>query len=323
MALRVAVLGASGFGRHHAKWYAQLGCEVVAFLGSSPRSVAATGAALEQAFGFRGRGYTSLAELLAAERPDAVSVCTPPPLHGEHVLAALEAGSSVLCEKPFVWNPDASGGVLAAEARRLVELAEQKGLVLSVNTQYVAAAEPYRHLAPAAVAAPSRFYGQMTSKSRPNGRQGRDLCLDLMPHPISFLLALLPDAELRLGSVRARVEDEATKAHFEVETSGRVCSATLEVAHLHEGPFPRRFGFGDSIADVTVAPDAEGVYRGCVRVGDAERVCDDFMKTSVERFCGAVRGEGAPLVGARAALRGIELLLAMLEQAGAAAGGTG
>jgi predicted dehydrogenase len=97
MGLRVAVLGASGFGRHHAKWYAELGCEVVAFLGSSPPTVEATGKALRDGQGFRGRGYTSLDALLASEQPEAVSVCTPAPLHGEHALAAIEAGCSVLC----------------------------------------------------------------------------------------------------------------------------------------------------------------------------------------------------------------------------------
>lgn len=315
MSLRVAVLGASGFGRHHAKWYAELGCEVVAFLGSSPRSVEATAQALRQAIGFEGRSYTSLDALLASARPDAVSVCTPPPLHGEHALAALEAGCAVLCEKPFVWRPGAPGATLAAEAARLVRVAERQRLVLAVNTQYAAAAEEYRQLAPDAVAAPERFFGEMASKLKPDGPRGRDIVVDLLPHPLSVLLALLPEAELRPGSVRAAIEAESTTARFQVAAAGRTVAATVRVAKLPEAPFPRRFGLNDQIAEVGTRADEQGVYRGMVSLGGRERVCDDFMRTSLARFCRAARGEGPPLVDARAALRNLEMLLGILGEA--------
>ncbi|HUT37031.1 MAG TPA: Gfo/Idh/MocA family oxidoreductase [Planctomycetota bacterium] len=315
MGLRVAVLGASGFGRHHAKWYAELGCDVVAFLGSSPDTVEATARALRDAIGFRGRGYTSLDTLLAGEQPDAVSVCTPPALHGEHALAAIEAGCAVLCEKPFVWRPGAPAATLVAEAARLVRAADRKQAVLAVNTQYAAAAEEYRQLAPQAAQAPSRFFGEMTSLRKPDGPRGRDIVVDLLPHPLSVLLALVPGAELRPGTVRAAIGHEATQAQFQVAAGGRTCAVTLHVAKLPAPPFPRRFGLNDQIAEVGTRPDGQGVYRGTVRLGDRERLCDDFMKTSVARFCRAVRGEGPPLVAGRAALRNLELLLATLDEA--------
>ena len=319
MGLRVAVLGASGFGRHHAKWYAELGCEVVAFLGSSPETVAATAAALQEATRFRGRGYTSLDALLASEQPQAVSVCTPPHLHGEHALAALEAGCAVLCEKPFVWRPEAPGSTLVAEAVRLVKTADREKVVLAVNTQYAAAADEYRQLAPQTLQAPSSFFGEMTSKLKPDGPRGRDIVVDLLPHPLSVLLALLPDAAVRPGSVRAAIEPERSRIEFQATAGGRACAVTLRVAKLPEAPFVRRFGLNDQIAEVGARPDAQGVYRGTVRVGDQERVCDDFMRTSIERFCRAAAGDGAPLVAGRAALRSLELLVAAIGEADRAA----
>jgi predicted dehydrogenase len=45
-------------------------------------------------------GYASLASLLAAGPPDLVHVCTPPGTHVELARGCLEAGSSVLVEKP-------------------------------------------------------------------------------------------------------------------------------------------------------------------------------------------------------------------------------
>lgn len=44
--------------------------------------------------------YTDLGRMLAEQRPDLVSVCTPPTLHREQTVAALESGAWVWCEKP-------------------------------------------------------------------------------------------------------------------------------------------------------------------------------------------------------------------------------
>jgi predicted dehydrogenase len=44
--------------------------------------------------------YDTLAELLASARPALVHICTPPGSHAELALSCLQAGSSVLVEKP-------------------------------------------------------------------------------------------------------------------------------------------------------------------------------------------------------------------------------
>ncbi|MGV9275897.1 Gfo/Idh/MocA family protein [Streptomyces griseosporeus] len=46
--------------------------------------------------------YTDLDRMLAEQRPDLVTVCTPPTLHREQSVAALRAGAWVWCEKPPV-----------------------------------------------------------------------------------------------------------------------------------------------------------------------------------------------------------------------------
>jgi predicted dehydrogenase len=204
-----------------------------------------------------------------------------------------------------VWRPGAPSAALLGEAARLVRAAERQRVVLAVNTQYAAAAEEYRQLAPEAVQAPSRFFGEMASKLKPDGPRGRDIVIDLMPHPLSVLLALVPEAELRPGSVRATIGPEASEVRLEVTAAGRPCAVHLRLAKLAEPPFPRRFGLNDQIAEVGTRPDSAGTYRGSIRLGDRERLCDDFMKTSIERFCRAARGEGQPLVTARAALRNL------------------
>jgi predicted dehydrogenase len=45
--------------------------------------------------------YRSFAELLADKEIDVVDICTPPNLHAAMIVAAMQAGKHVICEKPF------------------------------------------------------------------------------------------------------------------------------------------------------------------------------------------------------------------------------
>ncbi|MGW2912837.1 Gfo/Idh/MocA family protein [Streptomyces asoensis] len=45
-------------------------------------------------------GYTDLERMLAEQRPDLVTICTPPTLHREQSVTALRSGAWVWCEKP-------------------------------------------------------------------------------------------------------------------------------------------------------------------------------------------------------------------------------
>ncbi|MCS0499568.1 Gfo/Idh/MocA family protein [Protaetiibacter mangrovi] len=68
------------------------------------------------------RAHGSYEALAADPEVDAIYVSTPHPYHAENALLALEHGKHVLVEKPFALN--------AVEALRVVELAEQKRLVV-------------------------------------------------------------------------------------------------------------------------------------------------------------------------------------------------
>ena len=70
---------------------------------------------------------TDYRELVRDPRVEAVVVATPPHLHHAMVLAALEAGKHVLCEKPMARN--------LAEARDMVKIADRVGVVAMVNHQ--------------------------------------------------------------------------------------------------------------------------------------------------------------------------------------------
>jgi 1,5-anhydro-D-fructose reductase (1,5-anhydro-D-mannitol-forming) len=68
--------------------------------------------------------FDSVAELCASSEVDAVLVTTPNSLHLSDVLAAIEAGKPVLCEKPMAMN--------AGECREMVEAARRRKVLLGV-----------------------------------------------------------------------------------------------------------------------------------------------------------------------------------------------
>lgn len=67
-------------------------------------------------------GEDGMQRLLADPDVDVVYIATPHGQHHAHLLAALEAGKHVVCEKAFTMN--------AAQAREAIELAERRGLFL-------------------------------------------------------------------------------------------------------------------------------------------------------------------------------------------------
>jgi len=72
--------------------------------------------------------FANPAELLSATRPDLVIVASPPSLHAEHCIVAMDAGADVLCEKPFAAS--------VAEARDILAHADAKGRQIAVNHEF-------------------------------------------------------------------------------------------------------------------------------------------------------------------------------------------
>jgi xylose dehydrogenase (NAD/NADP) len=74
------------------------------------------------------RSYAGYESLLEDEELDAVYIALPNALHGEWILASLEAGKHVLCEKPLTPT--------SAEAAELFDLASSRELVLAEAFMY-------------------------------------------------------------------------------------------------------------------------------------------------------------------------------------------
>lgn len=124
--LRVAVIGVGVMGADHVTRLHQrtAGAQVVVvndFLAEKAAQVAAG------APGCRAVGDPF--EAIRADDVDAVVIASPGPTHGDLVLACLEAGKPVLCEKPLTTDAASALAVVRAEdevaertGRRLVQL---------------------------------------------------------------------------------------------------------------------------------------------------------------------------------------------------------
>lgn len=116
--VKLAILGARGIGKVHARIFHALGSDVYGILGSTAESVEKTADDLFSSFGFRPGAFHNL-ETLLSEPINAVCICTPPRLHFEQILAAFNKGLPVFCEKPLFWNEQLTANEVLEKTEQL------------------------------------------------------------------------------------------------------------------------------------------------------------------------------------------------------------
>ncbi len=135
-----------------------------------------------------GKAHGSYEQLVADDQVDVVYVSTPHPYHAENAELALNAGKHVLVEKPFALN--------AAQARRVVELAQARGLVVleAMWTRWLPTMTRIRELLAAGAIGQLRTLIADHTQRVPVDHQGRlynpelggGALLDLGIYPVSF-----------------------------------------------------------------------------------------------------------------------------------------
>ena len=111
---RIALIGTGGIANNHAKVLQNevSGTQIVAAVDVREEAVKAF------AEKYKVSGYYINADtMLEQEKPDIVHICTPPHLHAELSIRALEAGAWVLCEKPLAASLKELDAIADAESR--------------------------------------------------------------------------------------------------------------------------------------------------------------------------------------------------------------
>ena len=209
--LRVGVVGtrtvAQGIGAYVARAFASAGGEVVALVGTSPATVELARADLARRYGLQCAGYLDVGAMLGEQALDVLAICSPPAAHRAALLAALEAGVHVLCEKPLWWEADSARRAgLAAEVEALARGFAERGRLLALNAQWPATLPTFRRLHPQAEKEGVRTFRMLLS---PRGdapgqlaeRVRRErLVIDAAPHAISLLQALVGHGRVEAAS---------------------------------------------------------------------------------------------------------------------------
>ncbi len=185
---RVAVIGAGQWGQQHARVFSSHPeselCAVVARHRDRAEARAAQ---------WRTRAYTSIAEMLACEGPELVTLSLPNEEHFEATLEVIESGVPLLAEKPLVFD--------LGEADQLLEAAKRRGSFFAINFNH-RYAEPVRRAQSAIeagqlgelVLATWRFGGETGKSRHPHANLLETQChgldmLEFLCGPISSVMA--------------------------------------------------------------------------------------------------------------------------------------
>lgn len=285
--MKVAVIGAGGVGKYHAREYSQYGCNVVAIAGSSEGSSKKSSENLKTEFEIHAKPYWDIDMLISKEKIDAVSICTPIELHPTQVQKFLKAGVHVLCEKPLVFS-DADSYLVAKE---LFALAKKKNLILTVNTQWAAIAK-YFEDKPL-----KKFFVYMEP-----GAEGKNFIIDHLPHANSLLVELMPYGKisnLHFGSIK----NNEIKIMFAYYTDRETCDVTYHFKYKRDSPRRIIFGFNDDKFTRVLGKNYEQTLRSDKRAIPIE----DPLRTSVRKFIDAATKKIKPLVEESRAMENIQL----------------
>ena len=311
---RVAILGASGIGRHHANWWRLEGAQVAAFLGSNAESIAKTADTLKSMFPFDGHGYVDLQELLATEKPDIVDVCLPPKMHYDAVKTALEADCHVLCEKPFVYDDDKSSEELLEQARELMLLADEKKLSLGICTQYVVAADEIRRLWLEEHAGEhiTSFEGRLISPTRNRPPNAKWTWIDLAPHMLGVAQVLSGCGDIDWANVKTTFEGHLAEATFPCKCrDGRVLDCKITTFHRDEEPKNvRQITLNGELYDVGGRLDENKVFQMDIQTPNGIVEKPDMMRLLIRNYL-----HGCLKVPARMARQNLEWMLKVIELA--------
>ncbi len=284
--MKVAIVGASGIGRYHAQWFHKEGCDVAAYVGRTPESVQIADRLLKKIFKFEGRGYTRIQEMLQKEEPDLVAICTPPETHYEFAATALNAGAHVFCEKPLVWGKNSTQ--IINEGRQLIEIARKNDHLIGINTQYVAAIPWYETLRRQIKGERSEFLTSFYFEMESQGSHGRvhyeDLLIEIASHPLSMLLAWLPEGHMMQEGIKCDVAHKEARAHFGYQHAKGICNVEIVCRHVGTTTLLRRFGTNGFIVDCFGKKDEQQFFKTYLRYGKDEIACEDFMQQSIRHF---------------------------------------
>lgn len=290
--MKIAIFGVGGIGKFHAREFSSAGCEVVAILGSSEKDSEETADMLKKKFGISARSYYDIQNLLENEELDAVSICTPPNLHYDHVFACLKKGLNVLCEKPFVGNDK---GDKFTAAKTLLDLAKSCGKIVSVNTQWPSVLPVIKNYVD--ILDVRRFEIYMEP-----GVSGFEMLEDHFPHMNSMLVYLIPNGHIdNLRFLKKSVGEIVIE--FDYVSDRGICAVKYSLKFKKDRPRNIRFSINGNEFTRRIGES----YNQSLMFNGNEIPIKDPFSVSINDFVSSVRGGNGPLVSSQQILENVKI----------------
>lgn len=302
--IRVAVIGAGHFGREHARIYSTSeNAQLVAVCDINE----ANGRPVAERFG--ARFVTDFRELIG--EVDAVSLAVPTESHHAIASALMDAGVSVLVEKPMTRTLD--------EADEMIALADSKGVVMQVG--HLERYNPAVTAASRIVTRPLFFEAHRLSVFTPRSLD-IDVVMDLMIHDLDVILSFVKSdvAEIRAAGVpilTPRIDIANARIEFKDGcvanlTASRVSSERVRKLRFFQ---PHQYVSIDYSAQeaavVSVNPTAAGKPQFDSRLLPVER--DEPLRIEIESFLAALAG-GPVKTGGTESRRALALAIGITEK---------
>ena len=301
--IRVAVIGAGVFGRHHLRVLSQsLNATLVGVVDADPER-AAQAAAEHNCL-----TYATLGELKG--NIDAAVVAVPTSLHAEVGCELLESGIDVLVEKPIAAD--------LGSARRLVDTAAKHERILQIG--HLERFNPAVAALKKIVNIPLFFEIHRLSLFSPRSLDV-DVVLDLMIHDLDIVLDLagaMPE-EIRAAGISI-LSEKVDIANVRLAfaggcianlTASRVSTERVRKLRLFQ---PHQYISLDYQKQEAVAFTVSGNQQ--IGFQPLQVVKEEPLRLEVESFLEAVANRTRPLVPGEEGLRALEVALAILDKIG-------
>lgn len=303
---RVGVIGVGHLGQHHARVYTELLDTRLVGIVDVDENRAQT---IADHLGVP--CYSTMNELIARERPEALSIVVPTSLHYEVALEALSKGIHVLIEKPVTTRP--------SEAEELLKAAAEKDLVLQVGhiERFNGAVRHISQTVHEPFYLESKRIGPFSPRINDVG-----VVLDLMIHDIDIILSLVNSEISRISANGQRIytnyEDIASaQITFQNGTMANILVSRASQKRL------RQLDIMEKERHITVNYETQDVQiHRCVRENNGvteilERPVfpkSEPLKLELAHFIGCIREKRQPLVGIRDGKRALEVAIEVLRQ---------
>jgi predicted dehydrogenase len=310
--LRVAVVGAGGWGEQHARIFSRReDTELCAVVGRTPDKTQ------KRAERYGATPYTDLDLMLEREQPDLITVCLPNEDHFDVTLRLVRTGVPLLVEKPLVFD--------LTEADTLLTEAGDQFFAINFNHRYAEPVQRAKALIDAGeigepVFATWRFGGEANHGNSPHANLIETQChgFDMLEHLVG-----------RIANISAHMTD---KTYGDFSTLALALDFENRAVGTMLGSYDSSYAYPDSQRVEINGTEGRLVIHDTVRALTFSRVGDDverrwhsgYFDDEARYFAGtfdrhvdaildALRAGARPPVHAEAGRRALQLAHAAIE----------